>query len=208
METRPSDRSLPPDSVDDRIVGSLERLSQAFRTLLREKAKENPLGLTLSPIQIQVLSYLRQRETSRIGELALEFDLAAATMSEVVRVLREKQLVARERSAEDGRIQVLRLTPRGREAAGEVADWSGIVAHHLRGHSDAEKVIVMRFLLDLIESMHRAGLISVTRMCATCRYFGRDESDDPTAPHYCHLMETPLRGEDLRVDCPEHEPAD
>ncbi len=204
----PFHHANPSDSIDARLVAALERISQAFRTLLWGKVRENPLGLTLSPLQIQVLEHLRRHETRRAGQIAAEFDVSAATMSDVIRVLGEKGLVVRERSADDGRVHVLHLTERGQEAANAVADWSAVIAEHLHAHSDAEKVLVMRFLLDLIESLHRAGLISVARMCATCRYFGANESGDPEAPHYCHLMELPLREADLRVDCAEYEPAE
>ena len=199
-----SDRFRTTVSVDARIVGALERLSQVFRTLLWEKAKQSPLGLTLSPIQIQVLAFLRMQKESRTGLIAREFDLTDATVSDVIRSLMQKGLVERERSLQDARVLILRLTPLGEEAAAAVADWSTVVEKHLGAHSDAEKIIVMRFLLELIESLHRSGVISVSRMCSTCRYFDQNPEDDPSAPHYCQLMELPLREQDLRVDCPEH----
>lgn len=204
MEASSSNRRRPDESVDSRIVGALERLSQAFRTMLWEKAKSSPLGLTLSPIQIQVLVYLRRHEESRASLLADEFDVTGATVSEVLRSLSDKGLVSRERSRDDARVQVLRLTPLGEKAAEEVSDWAAVLEQHLHAHSDAEKVIVMRFLLDLIQDLHRAGLITVSRMCSTCRYFGRDESGIPETPHYCGLMEQPLGDGDLRLDCEEH----
>lgn len=204
------DPNAQQNSVDTKIVAALERLSQVYRTLLWEKAKESPLGLTLSPIQIQFLVYLRfQRVTdARVGRLAREFDLTPATVSDSVRVLEEKGLVVKDRSPEDGRIQILRLTPEGEQAADEVGDWASVLTKHLHSHSDAEKLIVMRFLLDLIDSLHRTGLISAARMCSTCRYFGRNGSGDPASSHFCKLMDRPLRAEELRIDCPEHEPAE
>jgi hypothetical protein len=33
------------------------------------------------------------------------------------------------------------------------------------------------------------------------------DEDVPSAPHHCNLLDMRLAPADLRVDCPEHEPA-
>lgn len=189
--------------VDAKIVAALDRLGQAFRVLLREEAKAEGL----SPIQIQTLVYLRFLGPARASALAERFDLTAATVSEVVRVLVAKGFVAKAPDPTDGRARVLRLTPSGRALADRLSGWADGMRAHLGGHSDAEKVVVMRFLMDLIGHLQRAGVVTVARMCVTCRYFGRDRHPDPEAPHHCNLLDAPLRLHDLRMDCPEHEPA-
>jgi hypothetical protein len=66
---------------------------------------------------------------------------------------------------------------------------------------------MLRSLMALIRSLQEAGVVTVARMCLTCRHFGRGEGPGADAPHYCHLLEEPLPEAELRLDCPEHETA-
>ena len=189
--------------VDSKIVASLERLSQAFRLLLRDEAQKRGL----SPIQAQFLVYLlfHDVELRRVGRLAEEFGLTRATVSDAVGSLEEKGLIQRDPWPEDRRVLTLRLTPAGEKLAAELSSWANIVKEHLTASSPEEKEVVMRFLMRLIASLQKAGVITVARMCVTCRFFRRDAHPGSDSPHHCALLDAPLAGSDLRVDCPEHE---
>ena len=189
--------------VDGKIVASLERLSQVFRLLLREEAQKRGL----SPIQAQFLVHLlfHDVELRRVGRLAEEFDLTRATVSEAVGSLEGKGLIQRDPWPEDRRVVTLRLTPAGEKLAAELSTWANIVKEHLTASSSEEKEVVMRFLIRLIASLQKAGVITVARMCVTCRFFRRDAHPGSDSPHHCALLDAPLAGSDLRVDCPEHE---
>ena len=63
----------------------------------------------------------------------------------------------------------------------------------------------MRFLMDLIGSLQKSGMISVARMCVTCRFLRPDAQRGEDSSHYCALLDVPLAGSELRTDCPEHE---
>ena len=110
------DPSAQHDDVDARIVAALERLSQVFRVRLREEARRR----NLSPIQAQVLIYLLHHDVQlrRVSQLAREFDLTQATVSDTVAALQTKGLVRREQWPDDRRVVTLRLTP-GRRSARE-----------------------------------------------------------------------------------------
>lgn len=189
--------------VDSKVVASLERLSQAFRLLLREKAQEHDL----SPIQVQLLVHLlfHRVELGRVGRLAREFDLTPATVSDAVGSLEKKGLVHREPWPEDRRVVTLRLTPAGEVLATRLSIWANAVKEHLSTSSTEEKEVVMHFLMGLIGSMQKAGIITVARMCVTCRFFRPDAHPGGGSPHHCALLDVPLARADLRIDCPEHE---
>ena len=193
------------DDVDTKLVAALERLSQVFRVRLREEARERDL----SPTQAQFLIYLRYHdvELRRVSQLAREFDLTQATVSDAVASLETKRLVQREQWPEDRRVVTLRLTPDGEKLATILSEWADPVREHLERFSPEEREAIMRFLVGLIGSLQRSGLITVARMCVTCRFFLQDIHPDEPAPHHCGLLGVPLSGADLRVDCPEHEPA-
>jgi DNA-binding MarR family transcriptional regulator len=188
--------------VDKKIVASLERLSQVFRILLRGEAQERGL----SPIQAQFLVHLLHHGATlrRVSQLAREFDLTRATVSDAVGSLEKKGLITREPWPDDKRIATLRLTRTGEHTARELAAWANVVEEHLKGCSPEEKEAVMRFLMGLIGSLQKSGLITVARMCVTCRFFRPDAHPGEISPHHCALLDMPLSGSDLRADCPEH----
>jgi DNA-binding MarR family transcriptional regulator len=189
--------------VDKKIVASLERLSQVLRILLRGEAQERGL----SPIQAQFLVYLLHHSATlrRVSQLAREFDLTRATVSDAVGSLEKKGLIRREPWPDDKRVTTLGLTHAGEHTARELAAWANVVEEHLKGCSPEEKEAVMRFLMGLIGSLQKNGLITVARMCVTCRYFRPDAHRGESSPHHCALLDVPLSGSDLRADCPEHE---
>lgn len=199
------DPSTQHGDVDDKLVVALERLSQVFGVLLREKAREHGL----SPIQARFLVYLLYHdvELRRVSSLAREFDLTQATVSDAVATLESKGLVRREPWPEDRRVVTLRLTLGGERLALELSAWVNPVREHLDRFAPEERELVMRFLIELIGSLQRSGIITVARMCVTCRFFRRDSHPGASRPHHCALLDVPLGGPDLRVDCPEHEPA-
>lgn len=64
----------------------------------------------------------------------------------------------------------------------------------------------MQTLYEVIAELQRAGVITVARMCVTCRHF-RPDAHDGERPHHCALLDVALAEESLRIDCPEHEQA-
>ena len=197
------DPSAQHHDVDARIVAALERLSQVFRVRLREEARRR----NLSPIQAQFLVYLLHHdvELRRVSQLAREFDLTQATVSDAVASLETKGLLRREQWPEDQRVVTLRLTPEGDELATSLSNWADPIREHVEGFSQGERETAMGFLMELAGSLQRSGLITVARMCVTCRFFRRDVRPGEASPHHCGLLNVPLGGSDLRVDCPEHE---
>jgi DNA-binding MarR family transcriptional regulator len=188
--------------VDKKLVASLERLSQVFRILLRGEAQERGL----SPIQAQFLVHLLHHGAAlrRVSQLAREFDLTQATVSDAVGSLEKKGLISREPWPDDKRVTALRLTRTGELTARELAAWANVVEEHLKGYSPEEKEAVMRFLMGLIGSLQKSGLITVARMCVTCRFFRPDAHPGESSPFHCALLDVPLSRSDLRADCPEH----
>jgi hypothetical protein len=65
----------------------------------------------------------------------------------------------------------------------------------------------MRFLMRFISALQGAGVITVARMCVSCRFFRPDAHPADASAHHCALLDLPLSEADLRTDCPEHEPA-
>ncbi|HID11252.1 MAG TPA: hypothetical protein EYP17_08135 [Candidatus Latescibacteria bacterium] len=62
----------------------------------------------------------------------------------------------------------------------------------------------MLFLMELISSLHKVGVIKVARMCISCSYFKKDLYPGTDKPHYCKLTNTRLSVLELGMDCTMH----
>lgn len=191
--------------VDSKIAAALERISQAFRVLLWEQNKTH----NLSPIQIQLLVHLlfHAPDQSTIGQLAKEFSLTPATVSDAITSLEKKALVRREWQEADRRVALVTLTAEGRKTARQLSTWANVIQENIAQFAPAEKVVVMKFLMRLIESLQKAGVITIARMCITCKFFQPHAHANSQALHHCQLLDKPLANAELRLDCPEHEMA-
>jgi DNA-binding MarR family transcriptional regulator len=191
-----------PD-VDSKIAAALERLAQAFRVLLWEQNKT----CNLSPIQIQLLVYLlfHAPDQSTIGQLAREFTLTPATVSDAITSLEKKALVRREWREADRRIASVLLTAAGRKTARQLSTWANVLQENIAEFAPEEKVVVMKFLMRLIESLQQAGVITIARMCITCKFFQPHAHPGSVSPHHCKLLDKPLAVSELRLDCLEHQ---
>jgi DNA-binding MarR family transcriptional regulator len=190
----------PPD-VDAKLAAAFERVGQALRVQMWDKAKQHGL----SPTQLQLLLRLASDPPARrrIGVLAGELDVTHPTVSDAVAVLRRKGLVDRD---SESRKAALTLSARGQAMAAELADWDHRTRRQLADLPVADKHAALGLLLELIAGLQRSGAITVARMCVTCRFFRRDAHPDTSRPHHCALVDAPMSSGELRVDCAEHEP--
>jgi DNA-binding MarR family transcriptional regulator len=190
-------------SIEYKIVASLERVSEAFKALLWQEAKEE----ALSPIQIQILIFLRfhSSEKCKVSYLAQEFNLTKATISDAVKVLEQKGLIGKLTEPADTRSYTIHLTETGRNVAQKTAVFANVLSAPLQELSLGQKEILYTSLLELIYKLNQSGIISIQRMCFNCRFYGIDQNGEP---HFCNLLRMPLRPYELRVNCPEHRPAE
>ncbi|GIW81263.1 MAG: MarR family transcriptional regulator [Gemmatales bacterium] len=197
-------QASPPSSVEGKLVAAIERLSQALRTALGAAARAKGL----SPLQTQVLTYLlASGDKPNPSEVAARFQITLPTLSDALASLEAKGLITRAGDSTDSRRRVLRLTAKGRRHAKLIASWTRAIEEQFVSWSEAEKGRLLDDLLRLIGQLQAVGLISVSRMCRTCVYFQPDRYKDPGQPHHCRLLGKPLRLIELRVDCPDYEPA-
>lgn len=186
-------------NLSSKIVVSLEKISEVFRVLLWQQAKE----FGLSPIQIQILIFIQTHDLqlNKVSNLAREFNLTKATISDAVRVLEQKKLIEKLRNETDSRSYSIALTNKGKEIAEKVSLFSNSLKTTIDQFSDQNQLNLWNSLFSIITDFQKKGVLSLQRMCLNCKYHN---SDSPTG-HYCTLLKTPLKQKDLRIDCPEHE---
>jgi DNA-binding MarR family transcriptional regulator len=186
-------------NLDSRIVAALERVAQAFKTLLWQEGKE----YSLSPIQIQLLIFLlfHPGEKCKISYLAGEFNLTKATISEAIKALEQKKLIRKVPETADTRSYTIILTDAGQETAEKVSYFSKSMLAPLMKMSVEEKGKFLYQLMQIIRHLHDTGIITIQRMCFNCVHY---RSIELTKTHFCALLKQPLREDQLRIDCPEH----
>lgn len=199
------DEGFGSTELDRKLVAALERIGQAQRVLQWDEGKRH--GLT--PIQLQLLLRIgtEPRHRRRVTALAAELDVKGPTVSDAVAALRRKRLVESGPAPHDRRATQLELTERGRKLAGDLNAWQDRIVSGLPAVASEDKAATLATLLDLIGALRREGVITVARMCTTCRFFARDAHPGQPLRHHCRLLDAPIGRADLRVDCPEHRPA-
>ena len=186
-----------------RIADALARLG----ALTRHHENQQSQAEGLSPLQARALVILRRRARIRLGELAKELLVTEGTLSSAVSSLEEKGLVIKRADPDEHRAVNLELTRKGSAAARRAEGRAGEqVAPAVADLSDEEAAGLFALLLKLIRAFERRGAIAAARMCFTCRYFD-PQGGSGARPYYCNLLEEPIGERDLRVECPDHEPA-
>lgn len=187
-------------SLEERLSDALERVIMAGRASFMKEA----MSAGISAVQFQIIRVLGREGKTAVGDLARKVNLTPATVSDSVNALVEKGFARKEKDADDRRRVVISLTEKGMKSV-EAPQIERVFSEILGGMEAAEKLVLFRFLLKLILSFQERGIVQEARMCLTCRYFQPHVHDDRERPHHCALVDAPLGGLLLRVDCPDHE---
>lgn len=162
----------------------------------------------LTPTQMQILAVLASEDRPRgLSAVASDLALSPGTASEAISTLVAKGLVRKARSEDDGRAIVLGLTAAGRREAAMAGRWPAGLIEAARGLPRRERDFLLRGIIALIRGLQDRGAITTARMCVGCTYFRPNEYPGSPTPHHCLLVDAPMADSDLRIDCPEMEPA-
>lgn len=188
------------------MTHSLLRLSTAMRSQAWDWAE----GAQLTPTQGEILVLLLQRKgPMRLGEIARETQLTAATTSDAVSTLENKGLVEKRRALDDGRALAVRLSARGRTAAKKALQWPTFLTKAVGLLGSDEQGALYRALLKTLRELQAAGTVPPQRMCLTCTHFEPSKATKKApAVHRCLALDLAFADTDLRLDCSVHEEAD
>jgi DNA-binding MarR family transcriptional regulator len=192
--------SVQNQSLDAKVVVGLERVAEVFRVLLWQQSR----ATGLSPIQTQLLLFLAFHgpEKRKVSYLAQEFNLTKPTVSDAVKVLVEKGLLNRIDEPADSRSHSLSLTPAGQQVVEQTGNFASLLQEIIGQFSEERKTVLYQSLFALIGQLQQRGIITIQRMCQTCTYYNYNGTI-----HFCGLLTIPLETNNLRLDCPEHQPA-
>jgi DNA-binding MarR family transcriptional regulator len=185
-------------NLNNKIVAGLERLSQVFRILLWEKAKEH----NLSPIQIQLLIFIQYHTADKatVSYLAQEFNLTKPTISDAIKILEQKNLIRKITDTNDTRSFTIQLTASGKKIVSATEDFANPITEILKNANEADKLVLWENISNLISLLNKQEIISVQRTCCNCSNYTM-KNEKP----YCNLLNQKLQSKDIRIDCEEFE---
>lgn len=184
--------------ITSKIVVSLERISEAFKSLLWDYAKE----IKLSPIQIQILIFIAYHKSNycKVSYLAKEFNITKPTISDAIKTLNRKELIQKNYSESDHRSYTISLTLKGEKTVQETENFANPIKKEVDKKGEQELEILYQSLNKIIYNLNKAGILNIQRTCYSCKFYEKTKKN-----HYCHLLKTELFNADIRVDCPEYE---
>lgn len=185
-------------NLDNKIVAGLERLSQVFRILLWNKAKEH----CLSPIQIQLLIFILHHSADKttISYLAQEFNVTKPTISDAIKILEQKKLIKKYTDSTDTRSYTMQVTTAGQKIVTEAENFANPFTLIIKKVSKTEKIILWQNISNLIIQLNKLEIISVQRTCFNCKHYTTKNKT-----HFCNLLNLKLETQDIRIDCREFE---
>jgi len=193
------------DPLPHRLASALSKVSVSLKRRLWRDASAR----LISPLQAQILAFLRQRSThgATVTDITRMLGVSMPTASDVIAVLTRRGLLRKFRTENDGRVFNVMLTVRGRRRAEQVMGWPDFLLWAAELLPVEEQESLLRTLVKLIKSIQDRGEIPVARMCVTCSHFRPYIHAESQRPHHCALVDAPFGDKLLRVDCNEHVPA-
>ncbi|MBO3698018.1 MarR family winged helix-turn-helix transcriptional regulator [Roseivirga sp. E12] len=189
------DNKASESETEFKISLVLSKLSDFYRQLLWSQAQ--PHGL--SPIQVQLILFIKNHSSalSKVSQLAKEFQMTKATISDSVRVLVDKNLLRKVSEINDKRSFSLHLTTRGVQLANTIESYQGDFHKALSKLGTEKKTNLFKGLFELLDRLNEEGLIPVQRMCFNCSFYHGDKENS----HMCSFLKKNLQTTDIRVDC-------
>ena len=190
------------DGADDvtglMVALPLERLARLLR------AGEHSQGL--NPAQWEALRYFRRanRFSNSPGALTQYLGATKGTVSQTLKALAQKELIAKATREGEKRSVAVQLTDKG-SAALALDPWTRL-ASDTEALGGKTRRRMARGLGELLQSEIKRAALPSFGSCTSCRFFrekGRD--GDPRGPHACMLFEEPVASSETELSCVGHQ---
>lgn len=189
-------------SPGEQLAIAIERLGAVQRQASWRGA--TPVGI--GGLQARIIELLDTRAHGlTVSEAAAQLGVRIPTASTSVTALHRDGLLTKDDVA-GSRAQLLTLTPAGRALAAQLRGAPSAVAAAADDLSAELLGTTLAGLSALVVALQRRGDIAPQRLCLGCAFF-RPNADASGGPHRCALMDVALTGAELRLDCPDHQPA-
>lgn len=190
------------ENVSGQIARKFFSIGQAIKHMLWQKSKLEKL----TPAQIQILLYLNysRPDTTTVNALAKYLSCTPATVSGILDVLQNKNLIERKKQNDDRRKVILALTEKGTAEISALQDVGKDIEEMVKDFSEKEQEVLQRLLAKMATKLAEKGMIVDSDICAKCCFFLRDKNPASEKPHYCNLLNVLLSDSDIYTECPDY----
>jgi DNA-binding MarR family transcriptional regulator len=186
------------NEVSCKVVHALERISESFRVMLWNEGKD----VNISPIQVQILTYLAHFPTSEstVTALSIYFNMTKATISDALKTLELKELVKRKVNPNDTRSYQILLTRSGKSMAKKVEGFAQPLLEVVREIPIDKQAQLLHSSMAMIQGLSEAGILNEQRMCLNCNHY-----EVKSRTHLCRAKKQKMQTADLLLECAEFE---
>jgi DNA-binding MarR family transcriptional regulator len=192
----------PSEPLAARIAAGLHKIGLAMKQQTWQQAS----GEGLSATQGQILAVLVEAGPLTGTELGERLGLTLPTISESVRVLVDKGFASKSPDPRHPRASLITPTRKGAALGARARSWPEFMAEAVTSLAPEEQRAFYSGVLKMIRTLQAQGLVPLSGMCVTCSHFRPHAHASKAAPHHCALVDAPLAAEQLRLDCPDHQP--
>ena len=196
---------VPEDPVAQQLATGLARVAAVVH--LDHDANAEGLARTFAQEQILLL-LVQRRPVYALADLAGDVGMTLPATHAAVGTLAREGLVELSPAPSYAPHDVtVALTDRGRAHAPTPMHWTSDLIAEL-GNLDADgQRRLLTHVTQHIRVLQGQNRIPVTRMCLTCRFFEGYAHAGTEQPHHCWLVDMPFGHQQLRLRCPDQEPA-
>ncbi|MFC1888056.1 MarR family winged helix-turn-helix transcriptional regulator, partial [Candidatus Cloacimonadota bacterium] len=162
--------------------------------------------ISLSPIQIQFIYYIngKKHRASTVSEIASEFDLKKATVTESINNLVKKGVIVKLRSDQDKRVFFLNLTDKSESILASINKRKSMFISNISELDKDIKVKTYSSLTKLLEKFFQDQLIQKAVMCPTCLNY--KELDGLGDSYICDNSNSERSLTDIKWNCENYVP--
>lgn len=177
----------------------LERLSSLLQS--ESRARLNQYGL--QTVQFEALHYLSlcNRYSNTAKAVAEYLGLTKGTVSQSIKVLENKGLLAKQPDHKDKRITRLQITAAGHDLV-KLLTPSALLKSYCRQAQRGEPEAIIDNLTTLLRQLQMQHRYKTFGQCHSCRHnqkLGKGQ-------YFCQLTQEPLAAAEVELICCEHEP--
>ncbi len=175
----------------------LERLGN----LIRSQARRTSDAFDLQPVQLNALYYLSicNRYSDTLLAVSEYLGQTKGTTSQTIKLLEQRELIAKKPDPIDGRVVHLKLTAAGKKVVQQ--SWPSPVLKAVEDTFPIEHQDALRdHLKHLLHTCQTVNEQKTFAVCHSCRH-----NEKRAKGYFCRLTQEPLSAEDVTLICREHE---
>lgn len=190
------------NSLDDRVAFALAKVG----ALLVQREREDADRHGLYPTQLRILDHaLADEGRATPSELALVQGVSLATISDSLAAMESKGLITRERSTQDARRVVIRLTARGRRIANHRRGNASLLTQLAGSLQPHEQTALLAATQKLVAALQNERQAPTNAMCINCTFFRANAYGGAIKPHHCAFLDVAFGNAQLQTNCPDFE---